>query len=319
MCSIFSQLICIFVVKIYNMVNTYNRYIWLLNTLLVYKRLTFEEIKNKWDYSSLNDGKKLNLRTYHDHRNAVEEIFKVNILCDSSDGYKYYIEDEATLMRDTAHKWLLNSFNVIGLVNDGQDMRDRILLEDIPSSSKYLSDIVNAMRQNVELEIEYQSYDKDAPALYHIRPYCMRIIRQRWYVLGFLVEDNGLRHIALDRIKSLKVSDIKFDYPNDFSPEKYYEGSVGIFVNENFKPEEVVIRAFGKRIKMLRDLPLHKSQTEITMKNDYSEFRYYLSVTHELVLDLLGMGSSVEVVKPEGLREMVRDEIKSMFMKYRND
>lgn len=35
---------------------TFNRYIWLLNTLLQYKRLTFEEISNKWKESCIGDG-----------------------------------------------------------------------------------------------------------------------------------------------------------------------------------------------------------------------------------------------------------------------
>lgn len=68
---------------------TFNRYIWLLNTLLQHGRLTFEEINRRWQNSYLGDGKPFALRTFHDHRNAIAELFGVEIKCDTST-YEYY-------------------------------------------------------------------------------------------------------------------------------------------------------------------------------------------------------------------------------------
>ena len=68
---------------------TFNRYIWLLNTLILHKRLTFEEISNRWDNSRLSDGKPLALRTFHTHRDAIFDLFEIEIKCDTSTyGYK---------------------------------------------------------------------------------------------------------------------------------------------------------------------------------------------------------------------------------------
>ena len=63
---------------------TFNRYIWLMNTLLQYKQLTFEEINVLWMGSCLGDGTPLLLRTFHQHKNAVEELFGVEIKCNPS-------------------------------------------------------------------------------------------------------------------------------------------------------------------------------------------------------------------------------------------
>ena len=71
--------------------NTYNRYMWLFDTLSGDRRLTFEEINERWQESHLSDGIPLNKRTFHLHRHAVEELFSVRILCDASNGYRYYI------------------------------------------------------------------------------------------------------------------------------------------------------------------------------------------------------------------------------------
>lgn len=69
---------------------TFNRYIWLLNTLLQQRRMTFEEISYRWKDCYLGDGKPLALRTFHMHREAVSELFGVEIKCDTST-YEYYI------------------------------------------------------------------------------------------------------------------------------------------------------------------------------------------------------------------------------------
>ena len=71
--------------------NTYKHYMWLFDTLSGDRRLTFEEINESWQESHLSDGIPLNKRTFHLHRHAVEELFSVRILCDASNGYRYYI------------------------------------------------------------------------------------------------------------------------------------------------------------------------------------------------------------------------------------
>lgn len=132
---------------------TFNRYIWLVNTLIQAGRLTFEEISRKWERSSLGEGKPLPIRTFHDHRKAVEELFQINIECDKSDGHKYYIEDLSSLREDKTRQWLLNSFSTANLITEGKQMKDRILLEEIPEGTEYLQTLIEAMKQNRLVEI----------------------------------------------------------------------------------------------------------------------------------------------------------------------
>lgn len=85
-------------------------------------------------------------------------MFHVSIECDNSDGHRYYIENATALKNDRLRKWLLNSFNITNLVNEGQQMSERILLEDIPCGAEYISTIIGAMQQNKVLRIEYQAF-----------------------------------------------------------------------------------------------------------------------------------------------------------------
>ncbi|NCC88639.1 MAG: WYL domain-containing protein, partial [Clostridia bacterium] len=74
--------------------------------------MTFDEISKRWKESNMGDNKPMPLRTFHQHRGAVEELFGVEIKCNTSKGYKYYIANPEVLRNDKTRKWLLNSFNL---------------------------------------------------------------------------------------------------------------------------------------------------------------------------------------------------------------
>ena len=258
---------------------TFNRYIWLLNTLLQHKQLSFEEINALWRECCLGDGASLPLRTFHQHKSAVEELFGIEIKCNPSNGYRYYISSPDTLKNDSIRKWLLNSFTLSNMITAGHNMKGRILFEDIPRGTEYLQTIIEAMQKSKELQVDYQPF-YGYRETFNIQPYAMKVYHQRWYVVGYIKELGGIRNIALDRTLEMNLSDISFTLPQNFNAEKYYANSIGIYVNEELKPTKVKIRAYGKQIEYLRSLPLHCSQKESASKyGEFCEFEYKLCLT----------------------------------------
>ena len=282
---------------------TYNRYLWLLNKLLLHKRMSLEELQEHWERSHLSDGKPLNQRTFHKHRLAVEEMFNISINCDKTSGYKYYIDESSLLQKDLGRQWLLNSFTIGNLMLEGKTVANRIVLERIPGGVEHLPVVIEALKQNLELEVSYLPHYKREATKYRVKPFALKVHNQRWYLLVQFDGQSDLKVIALDRIMDVAITDIPFTLPPDFTPEDYFKDSVGIWVNEKVKPERVVIRVYGQQCKYLRDLPLHPSQKEVSETEEYSEFQYQLSVTNELVRELTKMGGDIEVVRPQSLRE----------------
>ena len=296
------------------------RQLWLLNTLLRYKKLSFKELQSKWKDSYLNDDdSELSLRTFHGHKDAIEELFPVKIECDVADGYRYYVVKTSPKEQDSMLEWILNSFNIADIVGDARSMHDRILLEEMPGGTEYLEDIINALKDNNELHLIYQSYKHPEPYDCHFQPYAMKVVRQRWYVLGFLIESKGVRTIALDRIQSLETTKKKFTVPKDFSAKDYFMNSVGIWVNEEDKPQKVVIRSSPVMADYLRSLPLHWSQKEINATDKYVDFEYHVCINHELVLSMLRMGKSVVIKEPTILKKIILSETKSIINNYNYD
>ena len=296
---------------------TFNRYIWLLNTLLQHKQLSFEEINALWKESCLGYGTPLPLRTFHQHKNAVEELFGIEIKCNPSNGYKYYISTPDTLKNDSIRKWLLNSFTLSNMITAGHNMKERILFEDIPRGTEYLQTVIEAMQKSKELIVDYQRF-YGRRETFNICPYAMKVYRQRWYVVGCIKELGGIRNIALDRTLEMNLLDTPFKLPKNFNAKKYYANTVGIYVNEELNPVKVKIRAYGVQIEYLRSLPLHSSQKESASKyGEFCDFEYKLCLTPELSTHILSMGENVEVLGPVELREEIKRKLTECLTKYK--
>ena len=97
----------------------------------------------------------------------------------------------------------------------------------------------------------------------------------------------------------------------NYSAHMYLE----MALNEDGEENELAvvrIKVNSYHSKYIRALPLHSSQKEIEQTNDYSIFEYHLIPTIDFKQELLSMGSNVEVLTPQNLREEMREEILEM-------
>ena len=301
---------------------TYYRYIWLLDTLLTKASLTIDEINTLWEDCPASDGQPIPLRTFHEQRKGIKEMFGVEIVCDRSHGNVYYVKNPEVLDKQKVAKWLLHKYSIPQGFATFNSMRDRVLLEEIPLGTTFLNPIIEAMQKNVELQVDYQRYENEQEEYnlqeFHIQPYALKVFNRRWYLLGYIKEKHDLRTIALDRILDLKILSTSFEVPEDFDARKYFANVVGIFVNNDLPVTKVKIRTYGIQADYLRSTPLHKSQSEGKSKHgEFAEFTYRLCVTPELVSQLLAMGDKVEVLEPEELREEMKKRINNMFSLYK--
>lgn len=74
---------------------------------------------------------------------------------------------------------LLNTFAINNLINESHKLKHRILFEKIPRGQEYLTTIIEAMRDNFSLMITYKAFWQDNPATFEIRPYFIRVFKQR--------------------------------------------------------------------------------------------------------------------------------------------
>jgi len=291
-----------------------NRYIWLANTIYSAGKISFEDINRKWQDSYWNDdGSEMPIRTFHAHRKAVEDLFDIIISCDKRDGFKYYIENTEDIEKGNLRQWLIGTLSVRNALAEGESLRHRILLEDIPSGMNYLTQIMDAMRDGLAIEFMHKGFWKDQEYSIRLEPYCLKLFHQRWYVLGHHDDLDRMRVYALDRIKNCRTTKIKFKMPRDFDGEAFFADYFGVYVDPDIKLERVRLRVTGAERHYLRSLPLHHSQKEVETGEDYCVFEYLIRPTTDFIDELVGIADSAKVLAPQWVRDEVTKRIQNLY------
>ncbi|MCQ2217069.1 MAG: WYL domain-containing protein [Paludibacteraceae bacterium] len=281
---------------------TFKRYIWLISTVQNGNGLTFKEIGEKWQESPLNDtGEEFPRRTFIAHKDAILDLFGIEIRCRKGKGARYYIDSSDDLYQNSHLNWMINSFAVNNMLQEGYQLKNRIIFEEIPSGHKFLTCIIEAMQSSARVEIAYQKFGDMEPSIRVLDPYCLKVDKQRWYLLA-RSQDDKLKIYALDRIHNVTILEEKFDFPESFSVTDYFKDSVGVYVDDS-KVERVRLRAWGKAINYLRTLPLHHTQVEYEISNNESIFELNAKSDYQLQQELYKYGSEIVVLEPRSLQQ----------------
>ena len=309
------------------------RHIWILSKLYENpKGLTYKEFEYEWGRTELNSLKTpLPKRTFADCLRAIEDAFDIQISSDARNGYRYRIVNREWLEKDNVKDWLLSAFAVNGLLQDSKGLRDRVMYEEIPSGNEYLLKILGAMKKDNVIRISYQDFYDTAPHEIDLEPYCVRVFRQRWYVIGVMrnipdweeasemTNQGNIRRYALDRIKYLEVTDETFKMPVHFSAESYFAKAFGIIVEpEKYKVERIRLKVtdINHRRQYIRSLPLHDSQREVERYDDYSIFELQVMPAYDFIQQILAMSNEVEVLSPKNVREEIARWVKEIAKLY---
>lgn len=296
-----------------------NKYVWLVETIYRAKRISLKELNRRWLENDMSDGQEIPERTFHKWRIAVEELFGLSILNEGRGDYRYYIENADELSNGNLRSWLFNTLSVSTLLQANLGMKDRILLEEIPEGKEYLPVIIEAMKENVQLIMTYQSYWRDEEHTFEVEPYCLKLFRQRWYLVARSAYYNKVLIYALDRVRQLQATEVRFTYPKDFQPDEYFDGCFGIIAGDGTKVETVRLKASAGQANYLRSLPLHPSQEETERNDAFSIFTLRIRPTFDFIQELLRQGEGVEVLSPVWLRNEVAGMVERMWSKYKED
>ena len=298
-------------------INQINKYVWLVDIIHRNKRISLKEINRYWVTSSLSNGEELPERTFHKWLIVIEDLFGLIIENERSGEYRYYILNDDEINCGGIQTWLLNTISVSNILAGNRKLKDRIILENIPSGRKFLSVILDAMRENKVITILYQSYWKEDSAFFELEPYCIKLFKQRWYLAARSLQNSKVMIFALDRIANLDVMDEKtFRYPKNFSAEELFLGCYGVIADCNVKLETVKLQVSGNQSKYFRSLPLHDSQKEVFVSEEYSIFEYNIRPTFDFQQELLSFTPYVEVLSPAWLRNEIAWKVEAMSKKY---
>ena len=295
--------------------NLINRYVWLVDTISRYGRITLKDLNAAWLRSEISEGKPLARRTFFHYRDGVEEMFDINIKCDKAT-FEYYIDDKDGEDNARLRSWLVDSVSMSGTLSNARDISSRIMLENVPSAREHLPVVIDALKQNRRIRFSYKSYTRALPTDgIVLEPYFVKIFKQLWYVIGLNVKDGQVKTYSLDRMSNLNLLQDLFDMPENVNPSEFFKDCFGIITNQN-SAKRIVLRVEPTQAKYFRALPLHSSQQE-EVHDNYSIFTYKMRITYDLKEELMSHGASIEVLEPQELKTLIRTELQQALNNYK--
>jgi len=283
----------------------FQQYIWLVNTIHWAGRISLEEINRKWVATEMSEGVAMPRSTFNRHKDTIEDMFGIIIDCDRSDGFRYYISNAEVLKEDSVQNWMLGTLSVDAVLSESKSVHDRILLELVPSTGENLQRFIEAMKDNLRVHVWYRRYGAEFETEMIVEPYCLKLFGRRWYgLVRYRNKAEGFI-ISFDRIRDLQPTKEKFSLADDFDAALWFRDCYGIVRDQQVDLQRVVIRAFGKKVHYLRDLPLHTSQTEIQTADEWSDFEIRIRPTADFYSPLLASGPMLKVLEPQWLADEI--------------
>lgn len=291
------------------------KYIWLVQTFIRAGEhgLSLEEITDKWEMRFDSDYSR---RTFNNHRAAVEEVFGIVIRCNRSTN-RYFINAGEDVSDESAENaWLINTFTVNNMLRLSKEkLQGRVSVEDIPSGHMYLTEVMEAMTENLEIVMEYHKYTSAEPETLTIWPYAVKEFAKRWYIIAYCKEREGLRVYGLDRVKGMEITGKKFRMKTGFDVDELFATSFGIYLPGG-KGQAMTFRCSESEAKFLRDLPIHSSQEEVRREGNSVIFSIFVCPDKNLIMEICKHGSRIEILSPAEVRDAVRDELKAALAQY---
>ena len=297
-----------------------SKYVWVIETIYRKQKISFKELNELWLRDDISRGMEIPKRTFDNWRYVIWDMFGIDIVKENRGQYRYYIDNVEDISKNGMRSWLYNTFCVSNALANSQSIKDRILLEEVPSGQQYLQPIIEAMKENRVIKITYHSYWKDEENTFDVQPFCVKLFRQRWYLVArstySYYYEQGPRIYSLDRIRNLHSTDETFQLPEDWDAKEFFDDFFGIIANQRFELETIKLRVSAGQANYIRDLKLHRSQDEIERNEEYSIFSYRLRPAFDFIQEILKNGEDMEVLEPAWLRKEIAEKIKRIWNKY---
>ncbi len=295
------------------------RYVWLVDEIRRAGSISLEEINRSWrNNASLNDTQdEFKERTFHRHKDAIQDLFGLEIVCNRSSN-TYSIKNIEILDRPTFTSWLFNGLSINNILMSNENIHSQVIFEDTPKGNEFLPVIIEGIGKKKVLSITYRSYNRSEDTHWNIEPLGLKQYRRRWYLICRAHQGSKYLTFSLDRIKSLDLTEAAFDSKGSEYINDMFGEVLGVNLDDDYDAEDITVRVYGKQRQYFESVPLHTSQKLINHTRNYSDYQFHLRPEYEFQHEILRLGDDAEVLSPQWLRDEMREYAKAMLQRYSN-
>lgn len=185
-------------------------------------------------------------------------------------------------------------------------------------SLRHFAPLFDYIRGHYAIELTYKKFNTEKEKTYTVHPYHLKEYCDRWYLVGVTERHpDSLTCFAFDRIIRFTSSELPYRENDKFDIEDYFDSMVGLTINDNSQPEEVVLWVEQSEFSYLMTNPIHHTQTCIGNLDGGKLLRLRLYLNYELEMRILSYGEKVKVISPDALRERIKYKVVQMLERYK--
>jgi proteasome accessory factor B len=171
-----------------------------------------------------------------------------------------------------------------------------------------------ALQEQRAVQFSYKNLGADKAQTRRVHPYHLACVENRWYLVAHDLARNGMRNFAMTRMRRLALLPERFTPAKGFRIEDYLKGSFGIFqAGDDF---EVVVDFDKWAGELVRERKWHRSQQLTDLPGGGVRLQLRLNNLAEVERWILSWGTHATVVRPERLRESLKQTAASLLKAY---
>ena len=156
------------------------------------------------------------------------------------------------------------------------------------------------------LYVTYSSPGASTTKSHTVHPLKLFEHRGGIYLFVRLPKHDIIRILAVDRIKTAKLTDGVFAYPQDFDADALLASAFDLTLDD---PVAATIRFSAKDAPFVRERHWSEDQSIVDNPDGSCKLSLSTSGTQDLLRWLLSFGSGAEILSPPELRDALRDEV----------
>ena len=298
-----------------------SRYLLILKKLKVKPYSTYEElqtfIENQFDYLQMQDDNLqigFSKRTLQRDIKEIRNVFGIDIEYSKSQKGYFISQNENENMN---FQRMMEAFDMFNSLNLAQDLTPFIYLEKRrPQGTENLYGLLHAIKNRLQIKFTYQKFWEEELSQRLVEPYALKEFKNRWYIMAKDSKDNNIKSFALDRLTNLEITNLNYQYPDNYSIEQSYRYCFGIISPNDEEPQDIILSFDPFQGKYIKTLPLHDTQQVLVDNDEEIKIKLKLCLTHDLVMELLSFGDNLKVIEPKSLADQIKQAHEKAFRQY---
>jgi predicted DNA-binding transcriptional regulator YafY len=169
--------------------------------------------------------------------------------------------------------------------------------------------ISRAISQARTAQIRYYSASRHTTTRRDVDSYRLWYAAGGLYLIAYCHLRRDVRMFAVERIRSIILTEHPYQLPLGFNVEEYVQDALLVMRGRRIEVDLLFSKAAAAWVK---DKTWHPSQEGSVLKDGRLRMTLKIADTAELVGWILSFGSQVKVVRPDGLREKLKEEARKI-------